>query len=156
MLYGCPCWMQLHATHAAPRAESFVAKPGLFSPLSIPLPYFRSFPFRAACQSLSSGYWEGNEHEELRHRAPHCEGNVGSQPMHFNTGKLRGKPEGSARGPGSTAFHSSAGLELMPSFPPGSGNCRNFTTTEGSPPANQGTIAPLLKFHKHLLTQERP
>lgn len=152
----CPCWMWLDATHVGPRAQSFVDKPGLFPPLSTPLSYFRGLSFTAACQSLSSGSWEGNENEELRHRAPHCEGNVDSQPMHFNTGELPGKPAGCAWGPGSTALCSSAGLELMPSFPPGSGNCGTLSTTEGGPPANQGAIAPLLICHKHLPTPEWP
>lgn len=131
--------------------ESFVAKSGLFSSLPNPLPYFGGLSFTAACQS--SGSWEGNEAEELRRRAPHCEGNVDSQPMHFNAGKLPAKPEGCAWAPGSPAFCSSTGLELMPSFPPGLGSCRNLSTTTGCPPANRRATVPLLTFHKHLLTE---
>lgn len=134
--------------------ESFVAKSGLFSSLPNPLPYFGGLSFTAACQS--SGSWEGNEAEELRRRAPHCEGNVDSQPMHFNAGKLPAKPEGCAWAPGSPAFCSSTGLELMPSFPPGLGSCRNLSTTTGCPPANRRATVPLLTFHKHLLTEQRP
>ena len=76
--------------------------------------------------------------------------------MHFNTGKLPGKPEGYAWAPESAVFRSSAGLELMPWFPPGPGDCRNLPTTMDSPSTNHQPqdCCSLVKFHKYLLNQE--
>lgn len=152
--HRCTFWMCLDALRVALEPRALLPSQGCFlpPPPPDPLPYFGGLSFTAACQS--SGSWEGNEAEELRRRAPHCEGNVDSQPMHFNTGKLPAKPEGCAWAPGSTAFCSSAGLELMLPIPPGPGSCESLSTTTGSPPANRRAAVPLLRFPKHLLPEQ--
>lgn len=139
-----------------PRAKSFCCQTRVVFSCQSPLPYFRGLSFTAACQSLSSGSWGGNENKELRHRAPHCEGNVVSQPMHFNAGKLLGTPGGCAWGPGSTAFPSFCRPGINPIIPSWARKLQEPLHQQGSPPANQGATALMLKFHKHLLTQKRP
>ena len=139
-----------------PELRALLPCQGCFLPCQTP-----SLIFRACHSQLPASHCHQGPGKEMRMRnsgtePPHCEGDVDSQPMHFNTGKLLGKPEGCAWGPESTVFAPSVDLELMPPFPPRPGNCSNHSPTQGSPPTKQGFAAPLLKFHKHLLTQEWP
>lgn len=140
-----------------PRAQGFVANPGLFSPLSnLHPPLFSGLVIHSCLSVIIMGVWEGNEKEELRHRPPHCEGNVDSQPMHFNTGKPLGKP-GAVPGVLGALLPSPAGLELMPSFLLGQETAGTSPPPSSPPrePSRQARApALLLKFHKHLLILE--
>lgn len=147
--------MRLDATHLAPELRAFVAKPGLFSPVNPRSLILEACHSQLPASHCHPGSWGGNENKELRHRAPHCEGNVVSQPMHFNAGKLPGTPGGCAWGLGSTAFPSFCRPGINPTIPSWARKLQEPLHQQGSPPANQGATALMLKFHKHLLTQER-
>ena len=107
----CAFWMWPDAIHMALELRALLPSQGCLRPAN-PLLLFSELVIHSCLpviRVLGRKWGRGTQAQ-----SPHSEGNVDSQPMHFNTGKLPGKPEGCAWAPESTVFRSSAGLELMP------------------------------------------